>query len=81
MCIRDSFFDVDGDGEYSDDVVTYGGNTLPVGSVDLGVAMPTQGLVIDNLLFVGGSGGGNSSVKVNNPANQGRISWRELIKE
>lgn len=79
--VEPNFFDVDGDGEYSDDVVTYGGNTLPVGSVDLGVAMPTQGLVIDNLLFVGGSGGGNSSVKVNNPANQGRISWRELIKE
>lgn len=75
--VAENFFDVDNDGEYSDDNV--GG--LPVGSVDLGVSMPTQGLLIEDLLFVGGSAGGTASVKVNNPGNQGRISWRELIKE
>lgn len=79
--VSENFFDVDNDGEYSDDNVTSGGTNLPVGSVDLGVAMPTQGLLIEDLLFVGGSAGGNNRVKVNNPANQGRISWRELIKE
>lgn len=73
------FFDVDGDGSYSDDTLTGGGNTVPVGSIDLGVAMPTTPTLIGNLLVVGGSTGGTGSVGVNNPANQGRISWREIV--
>lgn len=73
------FFDIDGDGQFGDDTVTSGGVAIPVGSVDLGIAMPTTPTVIENLLVAGGSLGTTGSVGVNNPANQGRISWREIV--
>lgn len=69
------FFDVDGDGAYSDD--SLGGD--PVGSVDTGVGMNTDGVLIDKLIGVGGSSGTTGSVGVNNPASSGRISWREIL--
>lgn len=70
------FFDVDGDGQYGDDEV--GG--VPVGSVDTGVGMNTDALLIEKLITVGGSGGNTGSVGVSNPAASGRVSWRELIR-
>ncbi len=73
------FFDVDGDGQFGDDTLDNGGVAIPVGSVDLGIAMPTTPTVIENLLVAGGSLGTTGSVGVNNPANQGRISWREIV--
>ncbi len=73
------FFDIDGDGSFSDDTITVAGVVIPVGSVDLGIAMPTTPTVIENLLVAGGSLGTTGSVGVNNPANQGRISWREIV--
>ena len=73
------FFDVDGDGQFGDDTLVSGGVAIPVGSVDLGIAMPTTPTVIENLLVAGGSLGTTGSVGVNNPANQGRISWREIV--
>lgn len=71
------FFDVDGDGQYTDD--SLGGD--PVGSVDTGVGMNTDGVLIDKLLGVGGSSGETGSVGVNNPGAAGRISWREILKD
>ena len=71
------FFDVDGDGQYGDDEV--GG--VPVGSVDTGVGMNTDALLIEKLITVGGSGGNTGSVGVSNPAALGRVSWRELIRD
>lgn len=73
------FFDIDGDGVFGDDNVTVAGVVIPVGSVDLGIAMPTTPTVIENLLVAGGSLGTTGSIGVNNPANQGRISWREIV--
>lgn len=73
--VAPAFFDIDGDGQYADD--TLGGSS--VGSIDLGIAMPTTPSVIENLLVAGGSLGTTGSVRVNNPANQGRISWREVV--
>lgn len=75
--VGEHFFDVDGDGDYSDDEV--GGD--PVGSVDTGVGMPTDGVLIDKLIGVGGSGGTTGSVGVNNPAASGRVSWREVLRK
>ncbi|MGH8107138.1 MAG: pilus assembly protein [Arenimonas sp.] len=71
--------DVNGNGNFTDDVVTYGTGTLPVGSVDLGIYMPTNPAIVSDLLVVGGSRGGTGTLKVNNPSNSGRISWREII--
>lgn len=71
------FFDVDGDGQYTDDSI----GDDPVGSVDTGVGMNTDGVLIDKLIGVGGSSGSTGSVGVRNPASSGRISWRELLKD
>lgn len=75
--VSSPFFDVDGDGEFDDDKV--GGN--PVGSVNLGIAMPTSPTVVENLLVAGGSLGTTGTVAVNNPLFKGRISWREIIRD
>lgn len=74
-----NFFDVDGDGQYDDDSLGYGDGKVPVGSVDTGVGMNTDGNLIDKLVVVGGSSGTTGSVGVSNPLATGRISWREMI--
>jgi type IV pilus assembly protein PilY1 len=57
-----------------------GGN--PVGSVDLGVGMPTLPIVIDNLLVVGGSTGGVGQTPVNPQGGAPkRVSWREILRD
>lgn len=76
-----NFFDVDGDGQYDDDTLDNGGVEVPVGSVDTGVGMNTDGNLIDKLVVVGGSSGTAGSVGVNNPAATGRVSWREIIRD
>ncbi|MDP1698955.1 MAG: PilC/PilY family type IV pilus protein [Xanthomonadaceae bacterium] len=73
--VDSAFFDVNGNGIFTDD--TIGGS--PIGSVDLGVGMPTMPAVIDTLLVAGGSLGTVGSIAVTNPSNTGRISWREVI--
>ena len=67
---------------FSDDVLTVGGVTVPVGSVDLGLGMPTLPTLIDKLLVAGGSTGAIGYVTIN-PQNAGarRISWREIRKD
>ncbi|GAB2660745.1 pilus assembly protein [Arenimonas aestuarii] len=79
--VQNPFFDVDGDGAFDDDRLRSGNESLPVGSVNLGIAMPTSPTVVESLLVAGGSLGTTGSVAVNNPLVKGRISWRELIKE
>ncbi|WP_407354409.1 pilus assembly protein [Luteimonas sp. R10] len=86
------FFDVDEDGEFADDVVEgvdEDGNpvTLPIGSIDLGIGMPTE----SNLLGGGpgsdsgeacaaGSTGEVGCVDTDEMRNVGRVSWREVIR-
>jgi len=79
-----SFFDVDGSGTGADDTITDGdGNTLPIGSIDLGVGMPTESSQIEDLVVVCGSDGTCEEV----PAAPGsgsmgsprRTSWREIF--
>ena len=68
-------FDVDGDGEYDDD--TIGG--VPVGSVDIGVGMGTNPLLIGNVLIQSGSTGNLRSIRQRDSNRIGRISWREVL--
>lgn len=68
-------FDLNGNGDFTDDLI--GG--LPVGSVDLGIFMPSNPSVIADILVVGGSLGTTATTRVRNPSNSGRISWREII--
>ena len=74
-----SFFDLDGDGSFADETV--GQNNLPIGSVDLGVGMPTLPGLLRGLAVVGGSSGGVGSVRTNESRNVGRVSWREVIRD
>jgi type IV pilus assembly protein PilY1 len=75
------YFDANGDGVVNEsDSLTAGGNKVPVGSVDLGVGMPTLPTIIDNLLVVGGSKGNMGQTVVNPQGGQAqRISWREIL--
>lgn len=74
-----SLFDLDGDGSYDDETLTGGGAQLPVGSVDLGVGMPTLAEVLRGLAVVGGSSGNLGNVRIREARNVGRVSWREVL--
>jgi type IV pilus assembly protein PilY1 len=77
------YFDVNGDGKFDDlDKVGTGDDHVPVGSVDLGVGMPTLPTQIEKLLVAGGSKGTLGSILVN-PQGAGarRISWREIVSD
>lgn len=79
-----SFFDIDGDGDFSDEVVTDDDdpdNTLPVGSIDLGVGMPTLPNLLRELAAVGGSTGETGTVETMDARFTGRVSWREEVEE
>lgn len=75
--------DINGNGDFTDDMA--GGSYI--GSVDLGVGMPSRPTLIGNRLVVGGTSsekdkrvddvGFNSGPKAT--AIKGRISWREII--
>lgn len=72
-----SLFDLDGDGSYEDEVI--GDDELPVGSVDLGVGMPTLAEILRGLAVVGGSSGSLGNVRIREARNVGRVSWREVL--
>lgn len=74
-----SLFDLNGDGSYTDEVLTSGDTKLPIGSVDLGVGMPTLADVLRGIAVLGGSSGGRAKVNVRETRNVGRVSWREII--
>ncbi|MBW8312599.1 MAG: pre-peptidase C-terminal domain-containing protein [Rhizobium sp.] len=80
-----SFFDTDGNGSGSNDTIGEGENALPIGSVDLGVGMPTESSQIDDLVLVCGSDGTCEEVpaapQVGGPGSPRRMSWRELYGE
>ncbi len=78
------YFDSNNDGKVDDNdkVTSSGGVTVAVGSVDLGVGMPTLPTLIDKLLVVGGSKGTLGSVVMNPQGGSARrISWREIIRD
>ncbi|QPK64186.1 hypothetical protein IVG45_04210 [Methylomonas sp. LL1] len=73
------FFDVNGNSQFTDDKL----NDNLIGSVDLGVGMPSEAVVVGDRLVVGGSAGLIEDIKINTGIvpNKGRISWRELISD
>ncbi|MGY4516671.1 PilC/PilY family type IV pilus protein [Lysobacter sp. HA18] len=75
-----SFFDLNGNGSGNDDTLTVNGQQYPIGSVDLGVGMPTESAQIDNFVVLGGSTGGHSGVGVSGISGQAkRVGWREIF--
>lgn len=79
----DGFFDVNGSGSFSDDKITdVNGKQVSVGSIDLGIFMPTDGLILsgntNEVFLAGGSQGGTGSTPTNVTRVIGRISWHEM---
>ena len=72
-----SLFDLNGNGSFDEE--TIGDDDLPVGSVDLGVGMPTLAEVLRGLAVVGGSSGNVGGVPIREARNVGRVSWREVL--
>lgn len=72
-----SFFDLPGGSTLTDS----NGTELPIGSVDLGVGMGTMPNLMRGRLTQGGSTGGKKDVKIIDPRNTGRVSWREVIRD
>src|SRR5690606_12814333 len=69
-----SYFDTDGDGDTSDEPL----GDLPIGSINLGVGMPTLPNLLRGLLVAGGSGGGNPGGTPTLAPRWDRASWREI---
>lgn len=76
-----SFFDLNNDGSFDDETIGTGDSEVPIGSVDLGVGMPTLGALLRGRMVVGGSTGGTASVPTRETRNVGRVSWREVVGE
>ena len=80
----DSYFDLDRNGRFDDDVIPGGGGdgTVPVGSVDFGVGMPTLPKPVEHVLIACGSSGKCADpFTPGDPVKPRRISWREIIKD
>lgn len=78
------YFDINNDGNYDDEdkIADADGNLVAVGSVDLGVGMPTLPTLIEKLLVVGGSKGTLGSITMNPQGGAARrISWREILRD
>jgi type IV pilus assembly protein PilY1 len=76
--------DVDGN-KLFDDTLTTSDGTVPADSVDPGVGMPSEPVLVGDQLCVGGTSDTDpiKCIKVKKPvtAVKGRISWREIIKD
>lgn len=72
-----SFFDLDGDGDFADETVGDGADAPPVGSVDLGVGMPTLPNLLPGLGTGGGTEGEIGEAPIRDDRYTGRVSWRE----
>lgn len=73
-----SYFDLNNDGTTEDKVLT---GDLPIGSVNVGIGMPTLPNLLRGMIVVGGTGGSDlRSPKTRNPR-WDRVSWREIRKD
>lgn len=78
--------DVDADNKFDDDKLTDDdGNPVYIDSVDLGVGLNSEPVLVGDQLCVGGTSETNpvACIKVNKggKTSKGRISWREIIKD
>lgn len=87
--VTEHFFDVDGDGQFSDDEIGGGGgggpggggdDSVPVGSVDLGLGGNTDPGWMTPLVCVNGVAGETGCIPYASSAVSGRLSWREILR-
>lgn len=72
-----SYFDLDRDGDTNDERI----GQLPVGSVNLGVGMPTLPSLLRGMLVVGGSSGSGLGSPLTLAPRWDRASWREIRRD
>ena len=76
--LSNGFFDLNADKNFANDLA--GGYN--VGSVDLGIGMPSQPKIVGGRLVTGGSSGKIGEIEVNPAAKRTRrISWREITRD
>ncbi len=76
--LSNGFFDLNADKNFANDLA--GGYN--VGSVDLGIGMPSQPKIVGGRLVVGGSSGKIGDIEINTGAKKTRrISWREITRD
>lgn len=78
-----SYFDVNNDGDFTNDTIGSGSGQTPIGSVDLGVGMVSQPSLLGGgtgtgEVCAGGSMGSKGCVAKDDPRTAGRVSWREV---
>ena len=77
--------DVNGNNAFDDKLTDNGGNSVSVDSLDMGVGLNSEPVLVGNELCVGGTSETKpvACVKVNTGGkkSKGRISWREIIKD
>lgn len=72
------FFDLNANRNFTDDLLS----NRVVGSVDLGIGMPSQPKIVGGRLVVGGSSGKIGDIGINTGAKKTRrISWREISRD
>ena len=78
--LSNSFFDPNNDLTFADSE-RLGTDKRAVGSINPGINLPSDGILIGNRLIISGTGGDNniSSMSVRNPIRNGRITWREVV--
>ena len=76
--LSNGFFDLNADKNFANDLA--GGYN--VGSVDLGIGMPSQPKIVGGRLVVGGSSEKIGDIEINTGAKKTRrISWREITRD
>jgi hypothetical protein len=76
------FFDADRDTKFNDtDTMLIAGKKVPVGSISPDNNLPSEAILIGNRLITSGTSGEVRSVGANNPVRNGRIAWREIVRQ
>lgn len=78
--LSSSFFDRNNDLVFNDSD-RLGSDKRAIGSVSPGINMPSDAILIGNLLAVSGTSGQLSGLSARIPIRNGRITWREVVNQ
>jgi type IV pilus assembly protein PilY1 len=78
--VSNLFFDANNDLVFND-TDRLGTPGRAVGSMNPGINLPSDAILIGNRIISSGTSGGIRSISVNNPIRNGRISWREVVSQ
>jgi len=74
------FFDANNDLQFNDSD-RLGVQKRALGSIDPGINLPSDGILIGNRIITSGTSGSTSSKSVNRIIRTGRITWREVVTQ